>query len=119
MRASRLIGGFFVLTVLLAGPRAAGATPLELHAHTVLTGLTDFSVFFNDTGDGLLQFSEITSFTGFTASPPAIAVPMTETSIIAVPDIPGFATTNCTASIPGCTPFLWFFGPGPLIAGQT
>ena len=53
-------------TALLAGPMAAQAIPMRLVATSLVQSPGDFTVDFNDTGDGLLQWSEITAFSGIT-----------------------------------------------------
>ena len=60
------------LVALLIGslPVAASAVPIQLEATSqVTTGpfvFSDFELIFDDTGDGILQWSEITSFSGVT-----------------------------------------------------
>ncbi len=53
---------------------------------------SDFSVVFDDTGDGLLQFEEIVAFSGVTGT--TTSGELSYTGISYVPDIPGFATAS-------------------------
>ena len=55
---------------------------------------SDFSVVFEDTGDGLLQFDEIVSFSGVSGISPSTGQQLIYTSIAYVPDIPGIATAS-------------------------
>jgi hypothetical protein len=101
--------------MVLATARPASAAPITIQAIQLLAGLPGWSVTFEDTGDGLLQFSEITSFSGLTESPPAVSVPLVLTSILFVPDIAGFAATNCTsADLNVCSTSNWIFA-GPSV----
>jgi hypothetical protein len=54
-----------LLAVVLLGTTAS-AEPLRLDATTRYTGFygSDFIILFDDTGDGLLQLGEVTSFSG-------------------------------------------------------
>ena len=55
---------YLALLVLLS-PMAANADPILLTATSnVLPGVEGFTVLFDDTGDGLLQWDEIVSFSG-------------------------------------------------------
>ena len=117
-RASRLSLEILALAMLLVPAHPASATQMTIQAVQLLQGLPSWSVTFDDTGDGLLQFSEIISFTGFTASPPAVSTALTVTSILFVPDISGVATTNCaSADLNVCRTVNWGFG-GPSITGS-
>ena len=49
---------------LLSVPMMANAVPMVFTADSISAAVTDFTIGFNDTGDGLLQFTEVTSFSG-------------------------------------------------------
>jgi hypothetical protein len=76
---------------LLAGPMAAQAIPMRLDATSQNSNFSNFFVEFDDTGDHLLQFNEVTVFSGitFTSSGRLYSI------LLAVPEIPGFATGGC------------------------
>ena len=49
---------------LLVGPMAANAVQMVFSADAVSPAVVDFTINFDDTGDGLLQFEEVTYFSG-------------------------------------------------------
>jgi hypothetical protein len=51
---------------LLAASTTANAVPMTFSARSISPTVTDFTIGFDDTGDGLLQFAEITTFSGTT-----------------------------------------------------
>jgi hypothetical protein len=59
-------------TVGLLGATAADAIPLRLDATSLDTDYSNFSVIFDDTGDGLLQSDEIIDFSGLLLIPDGI-----------------------------------------------
>lgn len=87
---------------------------MTIHATSVTVGLTDWDITFNDTGDGLLQLAEITSFSGFTLTGSG-AADGTYTVVSQVADISGVAA--------GGGGFLWGFkkdaAGAQLVAGAT
>ncbi len=105
-------------TVLIAAALSTSsvrAATLTIHAASVTSGLTDFEITFNDTGDGLLQLAEITSFTGFTYTGGSSADGF-YSAVSQVADISGVAA--------GGGGFLWGFKKNPgdvgsLAAGAT
>ncbi|MFO1187960.1 MAG: PEP-CTERM sorting domain-containing protein, partial [Alphaproteobacteria bacterium] len=78
---------------------------MTIHA-TPTAGFTAWDLTFNDTGDGLFQLSELTSFTGYDSAGTHYS------TIVWVPDIPGIATAsaNNTGSSDAAGKFLWCFG---------
>ena len=103
------------LALLLATARPASAAQMTIQAVQLLQGLPSWSVTFDDTGDGLLQFSEIISFSGLIESPPAVGSVLNLTAILFVPDIAGLATTNCVNPSPSlCSATNWTFA-GPSV----
>lgn len=113
-----VIGAMLALLACIATPAQSLATSMQLVATSVTPGITSFSVTFDDTGDGLLQFSEITAFSGVSFAPPAVpdGLAHSDNGIVFLPDISGFATTNCPVGSTLCrtqdgVPALWFFGP--------
>jgi hypothetical protein len=54
----------FVLCVFIALAGRANAGPITLTATPTEADLSGFFIAFEDTGDGLLQFAEVTSFSG-------------------------------------------------------
>ncbi|MFV2037934.1 MAG: VPLPA-CTERM sorting domain-containing protein [Paracoccaceae bacterium] len=55
-----------ICTAALLASVATGAVGAVLNATSQAGAFSDFSIGFNDDGDGLLEFSEVTSFSGFT-----------------------------------------------------
>jgi len=90
MRLSRSLTT--VTVILLSWMPSVHAELMQLTANGN-SFLSDFSVVFDDTGDGLLQFEEIVSFSGATGVSPT-GQQLTYTGIAYVPDIPGFATAS-------------------------
>jgi hypothetical protein len=66
--------------------------------------VSDFSITFNDTGNGLLDFSEITSFSGVTDLTISVLLP----EVFQLPSISGFVVGN--SPITNCSTDLWCFG---------
>ena len=60
MRKLKLI----IATFLILGPMSVSADPILLTATSTDSGFGDFTVLFDDTGGGLLQWDEILSFSG-------------------------------------------------------
>jgi hypothetical protein len=84
---------------------SARATTMTLEATSKLpTIVSDFSITFNDTGNGLLDFSEITSFSGMTDFNIHVLWP----EVFQLPSISGFVVGN--SPISGCAPLEWCFG---------
>jgi hypothetical protein len=78
-----------LLTVgLLAAPMAANATILRLEATSVSAVSSSFWIDFDDTGDNLLQFNEVTAFSGVTF------VSAFFPTLGAIPTIPNFSTAG-------------------------
>ena len=68
---------------------AAPASAATLTATSLNADVSDFSIEFDDTsGDGLLQYAEINSFSWMTDT----GVGVTFTSVLGVPEIPGVST---------------------------
>jgi hypothetical protein len=84
---------YFIACVLFLITYTAQATPLRLDATTAFPAYTtDFSVIFNDTGDGILQIGEIFSFTGFNFLREDSNVPKAfYDEIYGIPTIPGIS----------------------------
>lgn len=79
---------------------SAQAAIMTIHATSVTPGISDWDITFNDTGDGLLQLAEVTSFSGFTLTGSG-AADGTYTVVSQVADIAGVAA--------GGGGFLWGF----------
>jgi hypothetical protein len=97
---------YIATLALLLSPMAANAMLLQLDASNPdTTQLTPFSVLFDDTGDGLLQFGEIIGFSGVTCSP--CGPNGFFDTVTTVPNIVGISTLsgNLTLLGPG-----WHFG---------
>ena len=94
---------------LLAGPITASAVPTVLTATPVDSRFTGFTVTFDDTGNGLLDFSEVTAFSGVTFSN-IVSSPSDGlySLLLGIPPITGVA--NC-GSASGCNNTRdWRFG---------
>jgi len=85
----------FVLAAVLAGG-VAHADPMNLTATSQLPGVSDFTVTFNDTGDGILQFAEITNFSG------ADIFGNLVTSVAGIPDLSGLSACGGASSPNSC-----------------
>lgn len=59
---------YLALVALLFSPIAANADLIRIEATSTIAGLGDFYVVFDDTGDDLLQWDEITEFSGLDAT---------------------------------------------------
>jgi hypothetical protein len=92
-----------VAVALLAGPLAAQAIPMRLDATSQNSSFSNFFVEFEDTGDQLLQFNEVTAFSGVTLGTSFNDI------LVTVAEIPGFATfSGGGAFFPA-----WAFGRSP------
>lgn len=80
MRQIKLI----IAALLVTAPFAANADLIVLEATSVNPSIDDFTVLFDDTGDGLLQWDEILDF-----GPPLVGV---YDELVAVPDLAGIST---------------------------
>jgi hypothetical protein len=100
----RRVARFAAVAFLVSAAPASAATVYDLTAtSTAPSSRSNFTIRFDDTsGDGLLQFGEITSFSDVTISG------FLFTSVVCVPDIAGFATQSSCAS----TGVWSFSGPG-------
>jgi len=84
-----------LILLILCISSSAYAIPLQLNATSTLNaaGISDFTISFSDTGDGLLQLDEITSFSGVTLTGFSGDVLNGFWSVVdAVPDIMGIST---------------------------
>ena len=68
---------------------------LQLNA-TSTSFFDDFTIVFEDTGDGLLQQSEIISFSGVSGTSPTTGTPLVYSGIAYIPAIPGISTASGT-----------------------
>jgi hypothetical protein len=85
---------------LLGVAGQANAGLIVLNATSLFPTLSNFSVTFNDTGDGLLQFQEVTNFSGVGIL--TIQFP----NLLLVPSINGIATCSPHCFNPGFWAFL-------------
>jgi hypothetical protein len=92
---------------LLAGPMVAQAVPMRLDATPLSQYTVGFYILFEDTGDNLLDFGEITSFSGLNE----ISSPLA--GLVYIPSISGFTTAGgSTAGYAQCNTGWWcFIGP--------
>ena len=90
-----------ITLLLIAMPCAANAVLIKIDATSVSAGFSDWSLIFNDTGDGLLEASEIESFSGATGASGGIY-----DEIVGTPTVAGVSISS------GLTPGFWsFHGP--------
>ncbi len=71
----------------------------------------DFSIVFEDTGDGLLQHDEIVLFSGVTGTSPATGEELVYSDIAYVPPIPGISTASGTVNPTSPCPQCWELTP--------
>ena len=100
---------------LVVAPIAANADLIRLDATTLFPAVvSDFSLVFDDDGDGLLQWNEITSFSAVTVTGNFW------TEILGVAAVPGVSTYSCSAAS-GCgfagTNY-WYWGSTPTAVVQ-
>jgi hypothetical protein len=86
---------------LLVGPATANALSMLLTATSQNVNLSSFTIAFDDTGDGLLQFGEATAFSGVTSTSGFYS------QLLSVPDITG--TSTCSPAIQSCNTNDWRF----------
>jgi len=103
------LGALACAAVTFAVPGPASAMTLYANnSYAPPNQLQSFTVTFNDTGDGLLQFSEIAAggFSGWSNNGASYDI------VLHVPDISGFATDSpLCSSLNYCnTASNWFFG---------
>lgn len=101
------------------GPRVIRATPIEPSPPNAQFG--NFSILFDDDGDGYLQHEEITSFSGVSATvspapPQPLPASLYYTGVEYVPAIAGIVSASGTLNPNNpCTP-CWEFSPGQAAA---
>jgi hypothetical protein len=90
-KSAAIAAGFFV-SMSLVCPVSATTYQITGTAALAANGLGSWTIDFNDTtNDGLLtNLSEITSFSGFTSSPPTNGITNFDT-VLLIPDITGIA----------------------------
>ena len=104
--------GIALLTALMSSPSAAELLQLDARGTAFLS---DFSIVFDDSGDGLLQIEEIVSFTGVTGLTPADPPNQVAYDGVAyVPEIPGIATAGGTINPDFPCEACWEFTPSNL-----
>ena len=110
MRQTKLI----IAALLLISPFAANADLMRLDATSINLGVvSDFYLLFDDTGDGLLQWDEITSFSAVTITGNFW------TEVIGVAAVPGISTYSVDpAAAFDFGPDFWSWGSQPSIAIQ-
>lgn len=82
-----------IAILALTLPMSANAYLIELEATSLFAGLSDFSVVYDDTGDGLLDWSEIVSYSGTTFNG------VLYDTLILVPSISGVSNFSFDPSI--------------------
>lgn len=103
-------GFCLALALIFLSPDRAYADRLQLHA-TGTSFFDDFTIIFEDTGDGLLQHQEIITFSGVTGTVPDSGMDLDYTGVAFIPDIPGAATESGTINPNFPCSACWEFTP--------
>jgi hypothetical protein len=104
-------GGEVTFAVFTPGEPPEPTVRMQLDA-TATSFFGDFSIIFEDTGDGLLQHEEITFFSGVTGTSPTTGEEFVYSDIAYVPAIPGISTASGTINPNTNCAQCWEFTPG-------
>ena len=94
---------YLAILAILLSPTAANADPIRLDAASNIAGVPDWFIVFDDTGDGLLQWDEITEFSGFLFDTDVFEF------VLRVPDIAGISALSSDPAFGTAGPNAWFF----------
>lgn len=88
----------------LAGPSFGATLRLDATVNGTNPLIEDFNITFEDGGDGVLQFGEITAFSGWSSGPSVDFV-----TVLATPDVEGTISAGADADFGSASAGFWSF----------